>query len=335
MNKKLIWIIVLTLAMIFTASCSGRSDSSVETDNVSYEGQFEYNTFAGVAVSAGEARIEMKDGFEVSEIKVNVGDSVKEGDVLFVYDTQKAQLDLERAKLELEQLQNNQQNLIETKERLENEKSAAPADQQLSYSLEIRETDADILEGEYNIKTKTKEIESLSASLEITEEKSPVTGKVNSINKDGSDSYGNPQPFMVITETGSMRVQGYINENNMSDINIGMPVTIKSRIDDMTWTGTVSKIDTEKPEQGNSDDYYDYDMGPSVDSSSKYPFYVDLDDSEGLLLGQHVYIIPDYYEGFEEPGTEDLFYEPEAEDSYAEYGDFEESIDMFDTDSGD
>jgi HlyD family secretion protein len=36
-------------------------------------------------------------------------------------------------------------------------------------------------------------------------------------------------------------------------------------------------------------------------TASKYPFYVVLDDTDGLLLGQHVYIEPDY--GQEETGS--------------------------------
>ena len=331
-TKKVIVVLLSVFAALSLVSCSGNSNNTQDTDDISYDGKFEYNTFAGVVVSAGETKVEKKDGFDVSEVKVEVGDPVKEGDVLFVYDTQKAALDLERAKLELEQLQNNQQNLIETKERLEKEKAAAPAEQQLSYSLEIRETETDILEGEYNIKSKSKEIDTLAKSLEITEEKSPVTGKVSSINKEGQDNYGNPQPFMVITETGSMRVQGYINENNMSDINIGTEVTIKSRVDDRTWHGTVSKIDTEKPEQASREDYYSgydygYDMGVSVDSSSKYPFYIELDDSDGLLLGQHVYIIVESSGDYYGADIDSDFYDDVSDDAFDGYGDYDVSYD--------
>ena len=34
-------------------------------------------------------------------------------------------------------------------------------------------------------------------------------------------------------------------------------------------------------------------MAHSQTSSSTYPFYVNLDSSDGLMLGQHVYIEPD------------------------------------------
>ena len=36
-------------------------------------------------------------------------------------------------------------------------------------------------------------------------------------------------------------------------------------------------------------------------TASKYPFYIELDDTDGLMLGQHVYIEPDKGEGDEAP----------------------------------
>lgn len=293
--KILSLILALITALTLFVSCSKNEESEKE-NNSEYEGEFQYNTFAGVVVSAGETKIEKNGAFEVSEIKVSVGDSVKTGDVLFVYDTQKATIDLERANLELEQLNSNLASLKTNKEKLEAEKATAPADQQLQYSLEIQEAEADILECEYSIKAKEKDIVTLKSTLETTEVTSPVDGTVTAINKEETDNYGQPQPYMVVTETGSMRVMGYVNESNISDITIGAPVTVKSRVDDATWQGSVSSIDLEKPEQTDQNDYYVYnDAGISVDSSSKYPFYVELEDSEGLMLGQHVYIITDSF----------------------------------------
>ena len=63
---------------------------------------------------------------------------------------------------------------------------------------------------------------------------------------------------------------------------------------DGSWTGKITLVDYENPSQGSDTDRY---MGTSSDemtSASKYPFYVSLDSTDGLLLGQHVYIEPDY-----------------------------------------
>ena len=75
-------------------------------------------------------------------------------------------------------------------------------------------------------------------------------------------------------------------------------MTIVSRTDDSkTWSGTVTLVDYENPSQGNNMDRY---YGMSTDemtASSKYPFYVELDSTEGLILGQHIYISPEIPEG--------------------------------------
>ena len=91
-------------------------------------------------------------------------------------------------------------------------------------------------------------------------------------------------------------MKGMINETNMNSIVEGQPVLIRSRVDkDVTWTGVMTGVDTKEPESsGSSDSMYSY--GESSDtqtSSSNYPFYVELDSADGLILGQHVYIEPD------------------------------------------
>ena len=44
------------------------------------------------------------------------------------------------------------------------------------------------------------------------------------------------------------------------------------------------------------------DGGSDVSTASKYPFYVTLDSSDGLLMGQHVYIEPDHGQGQRQEG---------------------------------
>ena len=66
---------------------------------------------------------------------------------------------------------------------------------------------------------------------------------------------------------------------------------IVSRSDEtQVWYGTVTLVDYESPSQGNDNNYYIGGVMDPMTSSSKYPFYVELDSSEGLLLGQHVYL---------------------------------------------
>lgn len=246
------------------------------------------NRFSGVVTAGEETKISKDESFVLDEILVSVGDEVKAGDVLFTYDTEAGQLQLEKAGLELEQMQANLKALQDQKADLEKQKSKASGSLELSLSLEIRDLETQITEGEYNLKAKENEIAKLETSLQTAEVKSPIDGRIQSINENGGyDNYGNPLPFMSVVATQGYMIKGYVNETNINSVMEGTPMLLRARVGADTWTGTVLKIDYDNPAQ-NSNNYYSDDTG----SSSKYPFYVLLDSEENLMLGQHVYIEP-------------------------------------------
>lgn len=294
--KKTAFLLAVLMLLSCLSGCGGdKGSASVESVSmvcgIGAVGLAE--RFAGVVSAQGETTVENSGRYEVKDILVKVGDEVKEGQTLFTYDQSSAQLDLERAKLELENLKNTLSNKKAEKTQLENDKQNVSADEQLAYNLEIREVTAAISEAEYNISLKQQEIQKLASDIGSAEVKSPTDGRVKSINENGgSDSYGNPLPFMTITQTEGFRVKGYVNEANAQLLTEGLSVIVRSRVSDQTWSGTISSIDWDNPSQSQNDYYYG---GGSDDtsSSSKYPFYVELSGSEGLLLGQHVYIEPD------------------------------------------
>ena len=286
--KKILAVLLVCLMAAALAACSGKKTEE-PTEEYDPEGIGSYNLYAGVVTTAGEVKIEKNSEYVIEEIKVEVGDSVKKGDVLFTYDVSQVSLNIERAQLELEQLNNTYTNLENTKADLQRQKANASEDMQLEYSLEIKETEAEMLETSYSIKMKQQELEQLNNVYKDSSVTSPVSGKVKSINTDENNYTA---PFMTISESENLVVMGYVNETNISELFIGMEVVILSRIDDSSWTGRITKIDTESPAQ-NNDDYYGYlESGENTGTSSKYPFYVELDSSDGLLMGQHVYIGP-------------------------------------------
>ena len=64
-----------------------------------------------------------------------------------------------------------------------------------------------------------------------------------------------------------------------------------SRVDDSSWTGTISEISTEADNSQNNNMYYG--GSDEMTTASKYPFYVTLDSSDGLMLGQHLLVSAD------------------------------------------
>lgn len=246
--------------------------------------------FGGIVSPLGETKIKKDDSLTVDTIKVKVGDTVAVGDVLFTYDLSELQRNLEQAQLELEQQQNQLENKESEKKDLEEQRDQTGDDAaRREYTLQIREANLDILTYKANISSKKKDIEKVQNNLKNASVKSEVAGEVQAINENGgSDNNGNPLPFMTIVETSGFRVKGYVNENNAAALREGTEVIIRSRVSDQTWKGSVDTVDWNNPVQQQS--YYDSDTS----LSSKYPFYVALDEGDGLLLGQHVYIEPDY-----------------------------------------
>ena len=265
--------------------------------------------FAGMVTPRGETNVKVNEGSEVAEILVEVGNTVIAGQPLFRYDMAQSQLDLERAQLELEKLKNTLTAYDEQKKEItksdntkwydfllsnatQNSTAQDTAKKSQESQLDLREIDVLILQTKYDISVKEKEIEKLVNTVNNVTVTAPVSGVIQAINENGAmDDFGNPLPFMTIVETGGYRIKGYINENNAATLSEGMEVLLRSRVSEQVWHGTVSEIDWNNPEQnGNNYGYSDNDTA----MSSKYPFYVVLENSAGLLMGQHVYIEPDY-----------------------------------------
>ena len=295
--KKTALLLVLALCLGMLAGCGGSSAGEASVQSVSMicgmgsVGLAE--RFAGVVTAQGETEIKADSNTKVASVNVSVGEEVAEGQPLFTYDTAQASMDLERARLDLERMKNALADKEKEKASYEETAKELSGEELKDYQLLIREANADIVEQKYNISTKNMEIDRLAAALKNVTVNSPVSGVVKAINENGSyDEMGNPKPFMTIVETGGYRVKGYVNENNASALQMGMEVLLRSRVSDAVWHGTINEVDWNSPAQGNGNYYYG--VSDDTTQSSKYPFYVTLTDSEGLLLGQHVFIEPDY-----------------------------------------
>ena len=275
------------------------------------------NRYAGVVEPQDTVEVKIDNGRKVKEVKVKVGDEVKQGQLLFEYDLSSIQEDLQEAKLDLERLKNEAVNLQQQINTLEKEKKQAKADSQLSYTIEIETNKMNLKKNEYDQKSKAAEIQKLENAMLNTEVRSDIDGVIQKIDSskmssDESESVENTLveessgytygmensengAFITILSTGAYRVKGMVNELNRQNIIPGETVIIRSRADEnQTWKGTMGNVDQEN---ASSDSNNMYGMmstsGDSQTNSSSYPFYVQLETSEGLMLGQHVYIEPD------------------------------------------
>lgn len=262
------------------------------------------NRFAGVVETQEKLEIQPNSEKTVKEIYVEEGQEVEEGTPLFAYDTENDEENLSKAKLELERINNTIGNKYNEIAALEKEKKSASSDAKLDYTMQIQSAQMELKQSEYEKKSKQVEIQKLQDSIENAEVKSEMAGVVKSINNGTGDSmsyYGESQAFMTIIAMGDFRIKGKINEQNMGSIVPGQAVIVHSRLDDsVTWTGTMGEVDMQNPGNDSSNMYFS--SGDSTTQSNSYPFYVELDSSEGLMLGQHVYIEADYGQEEERAG---------------------------------
>lgn len=246
---------------------------------------------------------------KIKELYVKEEDEVKAGDVLFEYDTESMELQLRQLELELTSINNNIATLNQQIASLTTEKAAAPAEEQLGYSAQIQNLQAQVNQANYDASAKQLEIDRQKLSMENTKVVAPMDGIIKTINENNSTSssddnsnYDNSNnssdstsnAYITIMAKGDYRIKATASELTVRSMSEGQSMIIRSRVDDSTWTGTVSKIDLEHPDNGNNDGYF---MGSGGTTATKYPFYISLDNTDGLMLGQHVYVEADYGQG--------------------------------------
>lgn len=287
MRKQIISMLLAAVLVLSLAGCGEAGTVSVQrADQLALAGQAQ-DRHAGMVVSENMAQIPRDGSKTISEVYVTVGQEVKEGDKLFTYDSKALELELEKAQLEVEKMKNELQT---------HEEQLAALNQQLSWTwdtsaqvrltLEINTLETAIMETEYQLAAKEVEILGLQEMLEHVDITSPVDGTVRQINEEEGAEY-----YITIQQAGAYRIKGTLNELSMGVIVEGTRLKIISRVDeDQFWTGTVTYIDYENnSEQNQQEDYY-YGYVDPMTTASSYPFYVELDSTEGLRLGQHVYM---------------------------------------------
>lgn len=234
---------------------------------------FSVDRYSGVVEAQKTQTFKRDPEKKIAEIYVAVGQEVNVGTPLFKYDVRDAENNIAGINLDIEGI-NNEIAVL---------RSAGS-------STEIQ---LQISEKELEIRQKQAELESLTQDIAQSEVLSSIDGIVKVVSEDGGyDNYGEELPVIAITEMGEFRVKGKVSEQTINNIYPGMEVLIRSRIDEsQTWPGKINNIETEPTSQSGGFSYYDSDSG---ERASSYPFYVSLDNTDGLMLGQHVFIEPDY-----------------------------------------
>ena len=285
-------VIALGAAMILgLTGCGGQTQVNVEQAGMLATAATSSDKFAGVVVSENVVEIDRDTEKQIDELYVAAGDTVRVNEKLFEYDTDTLSLTVDKQELEMDKLEqqikdlNTQIKDIEKQIKTEKAKKKKDQNAQLLSSLDIqlRSVKADHTQATYDKQSLQAEITYNKNMLKNAVVRSPIKGTVRSVNESGS-------PYITIQQAGAFQVKGMLDELSLNaGIMEGVGVTILSRTDPTaSWTGMVSLVDYNNASSNEQDDMLG--GGNEMSTASSYPFYITLDDTDGLLLGQHVYI---------------------------------------------
>lgn len=284
-------VIALGAALILgLTGCGGQTQINVEQAGMLASAATSADKFAGMVVSENVVEIERDTEKQIQELYVAAGDTVRVNEKLFEYDTDTLSLTIDKQQLELDKLTQQIKDLTTQKtsveKQIKTEKAKKKKDQNadllVSLDIQLRSVNADLTTANYEKKTKQAEMNYNKDMLKNAVVRSPIKGTIRSVNESGS-------PYITIQQAGAFQVKGMLSELSLgSGIMEGVAVTILSRTDPTaSWTGTVSLVDYNS---GASDEQDNMFGGDPMSTSTSYPFYITLDSTNGLLLGQHVYI---------------------------------------------
>lgn len=260
------------------------------------------NRYTGIVEAQETYKIEKDSDTKVKDILVKVGDTIKVGQELFTYDVEQLQSDLETKNLEIQKLQNDISSNNDKIKDAEAQKATTASDGQFELTITINDAKTEIKQKEFEIMKAQKEVESLKKKIEGASEKSEVEGVVKSINNtDNGESSESTEDvsmdstdtaFMTVLATGNYRVKAMVSEQTAYTLIEGDAVIIRSRIDEAAiWKGTINKIDKDNTVQNTSDEFSG--EATTTNTATKVPVYITLENSDGLIMGQHILVEAD------------------------------------------
>ncbi|MDO4616167.1 MAG: efflux RND transporter periplasmic adaptor subunit [Lachnospiraceae bacterium] len=247
--------------------------------------------YNGIVDTQKKKNITLDSEKDIEQILVSEGDSVLENDALFTYSTEKTRLEISQKELDKEKQNNTISGLRENINQMNAElaKGNLSSTDRMDLTAQIMESQTQIAQAEYDLKVADSEIAALNAEIKNSTVRAPMAGTIETMNDPDTLTDSNT-PFITIVADGDFRIKGTISEQNEGKVVEGMSMLIRSRIDDQTWTGTVTSLESTQEEKKESDFSDD-----TSESASQYSFYVALDTTDDLMLGQHV-ILEHIYE---------------------------------------
>ena len=314
-NKKKIAIIIVVV-IVLAAAVTGflwkkgilfqtSADNKVYVESVSTITGIPLGTtnqFMGVVEAGQTEEFKTEGDREISEVFVKVGDTVTAGTALFSYDNKEDMREVERLQQEIagydSQIARYQNQIAE----LEAERNTVPDGDKFEYTTEIQTIQLSIDEAVNSKQAAQQQIQETNQDMEKNVVKCTIDGVVKSISDGDSTDYDSSQSFMTILSESSLRVKATVNEQNIAALSEGQEMLLRSRVNDATWKGVISKVDTDNPVTGGNADVMESEGDGVQNTSTKYNVYINIEDAKGLMLGQHLYVELDNGQNGKEKG---------------------------------
>ena len=251
-----------------------------------------YSRYNGIVEAKDVIEINPANNMTVKECFVTAGSKVNKGDSLFCYDIEDMELQHAQMLIDISGTENNIRTYREQLESLKKKLSKAKEDERYEIELDIQTVELDIRKAEYDLDDKRSKADEMQALIDASEVYSPVTGTVRSVrdNSGGYDPFGygsgESSAYISIIAGTAFCVKGVVDEQTVFTLYTGMPVLIRSRVNDTVCRGKIYRINTDAPETTQGAVYYD----GGGERASRYAFYVEPESIDGLLIGQHVII---------------------------------------------
>lgn len=230
--------------------------------------------FLGIIKEEEAVTVRLDEGRETAAFSVSPGDRVEAGTVLAVYDNSGLLLEREQLLLDKEQLEFSAENAGIRIKTLKAERDQADAGQKDSYDLQILNAQSELKQTEFSLELKEREIARLDEKLALSQVISPCAGIVTEVD----DAEGS----LSIVSEGTFELSFSVTESELEEFRVGDRLVVTNRDETLSYDGTVSRIESTKPENSETQ------TGAARPSS--YPVHAVLEGANGLIPGQHVYV---------------------------------------------
>ena len=230
--------------------------------------------FLGVLSRKEAVTVRLDEGRETDGFLVDVGDPVREGTVLAVYNNSSLLFEKEQLLLDREQLAFDLENAGLQIRALRQERSQAEADQRGSFDLQILSAQAELEQKEYDLSRKDREIAAMEEKLEQREVVSPCEGVVSEADREGGS--------LSIVPEDAYEFEFSVSEEELKNFRAGEVVAVASRDGELSCEGIVERVWSGNPAENET--------VSGGEKMSVYPVFGSVEQADGFLAGQHVYI---------------------------------------------